>query len=585
MARLTPDPSFYPSPAVAAEAPPETHAYVVTLNTGTNGDRAPDALTVLDLEAGSATYGQVVGRLDMPNVGDELHHFGWNACSVRALPVGAAPARRAPLPARPRPALVAHPRRRHQGRPAPAEARQDHRAGGDRRARPATSRAAHHPLRPRRHLRQRARHPRRRRARAASSCSTTTTFDGQGRVGGRPRPAVAGLRLLVAPRLRHDDHQRVGHAEHGRGRRQPELLLGNQYGHKLHVWDLRKPHARAGARPRRGAPDGAGAAPGARPEQGLRLRRRRHLAPQDLSASVWLWVARRRRHVSSVREGDRDPGASRPSPISCRRCCSRSAPCRRWSPTSTCRSTTSSSTSPAGARASSSSTTSRDPFNPRETGSVHLGGIVERAAHPAAGPLNGGPQMVEISRDGQRVYLTNSLYAAWDAQFYPDGIDGWLVKLDAGEDGSLTVDPDFFVELQRRAAAPGPPGRRRRLVRLVLLPGRADARTLWPWLTARAARRLSRPQPGDGLAVRGRAGPAGALARRGAARAAADRARARGSIVADRGARARRWAWSPTRRPCTLGAGGRADRVRPVPLLQAARALPLDQDAASTGAS
>jgi methanethiol oxidase len=77
---------------------------------------------------------------------------------------------------------------------------------------------------------------------------------------------------------------------------------------------------------------------------------------------------------------------------------------------------------------------------------VRLGGIVERAAHPAAGALNGGPQMVELSRDGKRVYLTNSLYASWDAQFYPEGIDGWLVKLDAGEDGSLTLDPDLFVE-------------------------------------------------------------------------------------------------------------------------------------------
>src|SRR5262249_19235633 len=42
----------------------------------------PDALCVLDVDANSPTYGQVVGRLDMPNAGDELHHFGWNACSA-----------------------------------------------------------------------------------------------------------------------------------------------------------------------------------------------------------------------------------------------------------------------------------------------------------------------------------------------------------------------------------------------------------------------------------------------------------------------------------------------------------------------
>ena len=89
-----------------------------------------------------------------------------------------------------------------------------------------------------------------------------------------------------------------------------------------------------------------------------------------------------------------------------------------------------------------------DPRAPRETGSVRLGGIVERSPHPAAGALNGGPQMVEVSRDGRRVYLTNSLYAAWDAQFYPEGIDGWLVKLDAGEDGGLALDPDVFVEFR-----------------------------------------------------------------------------------------------------------------------------------------
>jgi methanethiol oxidase len=87
-----------------------------------------------------------------------------------------------------------------------------------------------------------------------------------------------------------------------------------------------------------------------------------------------------------------------------------------------------------------------DPRNPRETGSVRIGGIVDRSPHPAAGPVNGGPQMVELSRDGRRAYLTNSLYKSWDAQFYPEGIKGWLVKLDAGEDGSLALDPDFFVE-------------------------------------------------------------------------------------------------------------------------------------------
>jgi methanethiol oxidase len=88
-----------------------------------------------------------------------------------------------------------------------------------------------------------------------------------------------------------------------------------------------------------------------------------------------------------------------------------------------------------------------DPFNPRETGSVKLGGIVRRQPHPAAPdqPLAGGPQMVEISRDGKRVYLTNSLYAAWDDIFYPDGVGAWMAKLDADQQtGGLAVDPRFL---------------------------------------------------------------------------------------------------------------------------------------------
>jgi selenium-binding protein 1 len=89
-----------------------------------------------------------------------------------------------------------------------------------------------------------------------------------------------------------------------------------------------------------------------------------------------------------------------------------------------------------------------DPFAPKLTGSVRLGGIVSRAPHPRAGELNGGPQMVELSRDGRRVYLSNSLYASWDAQFYPDGIRGWVTRLMADPSGGLSIDPSFFVPFE-----------------------------------------------------------------------------------------------------------------------------------------
>src|SRR5438034_2937297 len=54
--------------------------------------------------------------------------------------------------------------------------------------------------------------------------------------------------------------------------------------------------------------------------------------------------------------------------------------------------------------------------------------------------------MVEVSRDGKRIYFTNSLYAAWDEQFYPDGGGSWMVKLDAGPNGGMEFDQNFFLE-------------------------------------------------------------------------------------------------------------------------------------------
>ena len=51
-----------------------------------------------------------------------------------------------------------------------------------------------------------------------------------------------------------------------------------------------------------------------------------------------------------------------------------------------------------------------DPFTPKLTGKVSLGGIVSHAKHPKSGALNGGSQMIELSRDGRRIYVSNSLY-------------------------------------------------------------------------------------------------------------------------------------------------------------------------------
>jgi selenium-binding protein 1 len=56
--------------------------------------------------------------------------------------------------------------------------------------------------------------------------------------------------------------------------------------------------------------------------------------------------------------------------------------------------------------------------------------------------------MLEVSRDGRRVYVTNSLYSAVDAQFYPEGIGGWIAKVDVNPAGGMALDPNFFIPFE-----------------------------------------------------------------------------------------------------------------------------------------
>ena len=54
--------------------------YTVALRDGT-GRETPGYLATVDVDPASPTYSQVIHRTFMPHAGDELHHFGWNACS------------------------------------------------------------------------------------------------------------------------------------------------------------------------------------------------------------------------------------------------------------------------------------------------------------------------------------------------------------------------------------------------------------------------------------------------------------------------------------------------------------------------
>jgi selenium-binding protein 1 len=437
MARVTPDPTFYPSPGAAMQAPHEQLAYVVTLNP--IGDGAPDALCVLDVEPGSPTYGQVVGRVDMPNPGDELHHFGWNACSSALCPY-------APHP---------HVERRYLLVP------------GLRSSRIHVVDTKPDPRQPRlvkviepAELARRAGYSRPHTVHCGPDgiyVSALGAPDGEGPGGlflldhdtfavRGPWEADRGPQYLAYDFWWHLGHDTLVTSEWGtpnmveRGLN-PDLLLQGRYGHALHVWDLRRRrHLQA-------------LDLGAEHQMVLELRPAHDptkaygfvgvvVSTRDLSASVWAW------HRANGAWGVRKVIEIPPEPAEPERLPPALQPFGAVPPLVTDinlslddRSLYVSCWGTGELRRYDVS----DPFSPRLVGTARLGGIVARAPHPKAGALNGGPQMVEVSRDGRRVYLSNSLYASWDAQFYPEGIRGWVAKLDAPPEGGLAVDPAFYV--------------------------------------------------------------------------------------------------------------------------------------------
>jgi selenium-binding protein 1 len=422
------------------QAPPETLAYVATLNP--NKDGKPDAMSVVDLDPGSSTYGKFVGRVEMPNAGDELHHFGWNACSSALCPY-------APHP---------HVERRYLVVP------------GLRSSRIHILDVKDNPRQPKI---VRVLEPEEIFARTGYSRFHTIHCGPEGiyisALGSPEGDGPGGIFLLdhfsfdVLGRWEvdrgpqylaydfwwHLNHDTMITSEWGTPNMiedglNPELLLGGKYGRQLHVWDLRR-------RRHQQVLDLG-------PEQQMVLELRAAHDPtkaygfvgvvvslKDLSASIWLWHQENGgwaiRKVIEIPAEPADPeklppllqGFKAVPPLVTDINLSLDD---RWLYVS-CWGT-----------GEMRQYDVSDPFNPKLTGSVHLGGIVRRTAHPAKPgvELNGGPQMVEVSRDGRRVYFTNSLYYSWDEQFYPEGLRNWMVKLDADPDGGLTADPGFFVE-------------------------------------------------------------------------------------------------------------------------------------------
>ncbi|XP_047971653.1 selenium-binding protein 1-like isoform X2 [Salvia hispanica] len=107
-----------------------------------------------------------------------------------------------------------------------------------------------------------------------------------------------------------------------------------------------------------------------------------------------------------------------------------------------------------------------DPANPRLVGQVWVGGIIKKGSpvvveaedgttyqtqlpQVQGHQLRGGPVMLELSLDGKRLYVTNSLFSTWDRQFYPEMVEkgSHMLQIDVDtETGGLEINPRFFVD-------------------------------------------------------------------------------------------------------------------------------------------
>jgi selenium-binding protein 1 len=98
-----------------------------------------------------------------------------------------------------------------------------------------------------------------------------------------------------------------------------------------------------------------------------------------------------------------------------------------------------------------------DPSQPKLTGQVWCGGLLGQGAQVQGQKLAGGPQMLQLSLDGKRLYVTNSLFSSWDNQFYPElsQTGSYLLQIDCDTDkGGMKINENFYVNFGREPAGP-----------------------------------------------------------------------------------------------------------------------------------
>ncbi|XP_077320005.1 LOW QUALITY PROTEIN: methanethiol oxidase-like [Lithobates pipiens] len=115
-----------------------------------------------------------------------------------------------------------------------------------------------------------------------------------------------------------------------------------------------------------------------------------------------------------------------------------------------------------------------DPVTPKLVGQIFLGGSIvkggavkvledqELKCQPdpvfiKGRKIQGGPQMIQLSLDGKRLYATTSLYSAWDKQFYPDMIKegSVMMQIDVNtKKGGLSINEKFLVDFGKEPDGP-----------------------------------------------------------------------------------------------------------------------------------
>ncbi|MDJ0596784.1 MAG: selenium-binding family protein [Pleurocapsa sp. MO_226.B13] len=98
-----------------------------------------------------------------------------------------------------------------------------------------------------------------------------------------------------------------------------------------------------------------------------------------------------------------------------------------------------------------------EPMNPRLTGQVWWGGLLNKGSAVKGRQSAAGPQMLQLSLDGKRLYATDSLFSTWDNQFYPDlkQAGSTLLQIDCDtEKGGLKINENFLVDFGKEPLGP-----------------------------------------------------------------------------------------------------------------------------------